>query len=132
MLKELASVLTMVSLLGSTLFCDVASAANKEEKEAKQVAKIKQRVAKMGIGEKAVIRVELKGKDNPIKGYVSEVGEENFSVTNFKTKEITQVAYREVVWMKGKGLPRAAKIGLVVACVVGVNLIIASAMGWPD
>ena len=70
MWKELASVLTMVSLLGSTLFCDVASAATKEEKEAKQAAKITQRVAKMGIGEKAVIRVELKGKDNLIKGFV--------------------------------------------------------------
>ncbi len=35
MLKELASVLTMVSLLGCTLFCDVASAAaTKEEKAA--------------------------------------------------------------------------------------------------
>jgi hypothetical protein len=34
MLKELASVLTMVSLLDSTLVCNVVSAATKKEKEA--------------------------------------------------------------------------------------------------
>jgi hypothetical protein len=132
MLQELASVLTMVSLLGSILFCDVASAATKEEKEAKQVAKIKQKVAKMGIGEKAVIRVELKGKEKSMKGYVSEVGEENFSVTNSKTKEITQVAYREVVSVAGKDFPLAAKIGLAAGCVLGFALIAMLASGAGD
>jgi hypothetical protein len=132
MLKELASVLTMVSLLGSTFFCDIASAATKEEKEAKQAAKIKQSVAKMGIGEKAVIRVELKGKEKSIKGYVSEVGEESFSVTNPKDKDITQVAYREVVPVGGKGFPTAAKVGIIAGCGLGLVLIVMLASGVGD
>jgi Fe-S cluster biogenesis protein NfuA len=131
-LKELASVLTMVSLLGGTLFCNVASAATKEEKETKQAAQIKQRVAKMGVGEKAVVRVELKGKEKSIKGYVSKVGEENFSVTNFQTIEITQVAYHDVPWVENKHFPTSAKIEIIIAAILGIFTIIIYATGMGD
>jgi|WetSurMetagenome_2_1015567.scaffolds.fasta_scaffold128970_1 hypothetical protein len=132
MLKEFASVLTVVSLICSTLFCDFASAATKEEKEAKQIAKIKQKVAQVGIGEKAIIRVDLKGVEKSIKGYLSEVKEENFTVTNSKTKETTRVAYRDVERIEKKHFPTIAKVGIVIGVVMGVLIIIVYATGLGD
>lgn len=124
MLRALISILTGVSLILSTTFTEVASAATKAEKEAKQVEKIKQKVSKLGTGENARVTVGLKKQDKELKGYLSKIDEDSFVVTNLKTKETTMVAYRDVAYVHGKGLPTAATVGIVVGAVVGVLLLI--------
>jgi hypothetical protein len=123
MLRVLISILTGVSLIFSTTFTEVASAASKAEKEAKQVEKIKQKVRKVGTDEYARITVGLKSQSKELKGYVSEIGEDGFVVMNSKTKVATAVAYRDVAYIRGKGLPPIAIVGITVGAVLGVLLI---------
>lgn len=132
MLRHLISVLTVVSLLVTSFLSEVASAATKAEKEAKQVEKIKQRVRKVGTDEYARITVGLKNQSKELKGYVSEIGEDGFVVTNSKTKVATAVAYRDVAYIRGKGLPPIAIVGITAGAVLGVLLIIAVAAGLGD
>ena len=123
MLRHLVSVLTVVSLLVTSFLSEVASAATKAEKEAKQVEKIKQKVRKVGTDEYARITVGLKNESKELKGYVSEIGEDGFVVMNSKTKVSTSVAYRDVAYIRGKGLPTIAIVGITVGAVLGVLLI---------
>ena len=127
MLRALISILTGVSLIFSTTFTEVASAATQAEKEAKQIEKIKQKVAKLGTGESALVTVGLKNQSKELKGYVSEIGEDGFVVRNSKTRVATTVAYRDVAYIRGKGLPTIAIVGITVGAVLGVLLIIAVA-----
>lgn len=123
MLRVLISILTGVSLIFSTTFTEVASAASKAEKEAKQVEKIKQKVRKVGTDEYARITVGLKNQSKELKGYVSEIGEDGFVVMNSKTKVATTLAYRDVAYIRGKGLPTIAIVGITVGAVLGVLFI---------
>ena len=124
MLRALISILTGAFLVFSTTFTEVASAATKAEKEAKQIEKIKQKVAKLGTGENARVSVGLKKQDKELKGYVSRIDEDSFVVTNVKNKETTTVAYRDVAYVGGKGLSTAAKVGIAAGAVVGGVLLI--------
>ena len=132
MFRNFISLGVIASLLVTTVFTQTVSAATKGEKEAKQAEKIKQKVAKIGMGEDAQITVGLKNQKS-LKGYVSEVGGESFVVTNFKTKETTTIAYRDVAYVKGKGLSNGAKFaiyaGIGAGIVLGVLLIVYAAMG---
>ncbi len=122
MLRNFISVLMVITLLVTALFREVASAATQADKEAKQAAKTKQKVAKLGTGESARISFELRDHTK-LKGYVSEIGDETFVVTSFKTKATTTVAYRDVTSLRGKGLPMAANVA-IIAGVAGAGLVL--------
>ncbi len=129
MLRHLVSVLTVVSLLVTSFLSEVASAATKAEKEAKRVEKIKAKVRKVGTGEQSRVTVGLEdskdpGKIKELRGYVSKIDEDSFVVTNLKTKETTTVAYRNVAYVHGKGLPLVATVGIVAGVAVGVLLVV--------
>ena len=124
MFRHFVSILTVISLLVTSLLSGVAWAATKEEKEAKQVEKIKQKVAKIGTGENARITVGLKNQSKELKGNVSEIAEESFVVMNSKTKVTTTVAYRDVAYVHGKGLPPIAIVAITAGAVLGILLII--------
>ncbi len=132
MLRHLISVLTVVSLLVTSFLSEVASAATKAEKEAKQVEKIKQKVRKIGTGDYARITVGLKNQSKELKGNVSEIGEEGFVVMNSKTQVTTTVAYRDVAYVRGKGLPPIAIVAITAGAVLGILLIVAVAAGLGD
>jgi nitrogen fixation/metabolism regulation signal transduction histidine kinase len=124
MLKALISILTGVSLIFSATFTEVASASTEAEKEAKQIEKIKQKIAKRGTGENARIKVELKN-NTKLNGYVSEIGDDTFVITTFKTKAATKVAYRDVAHLSGKGLPTGTKVAIIAGVVIALVLVIA-------
>ncbi|MBA2339613.1 MAG: hypothetical protein H0V88_04410 [Pyrinomonadaceae bacterium] len=77
-------------------------------KERKYVERMRARISKAGIGEKA--KVEIKTRDNrKIKGYVSQAGEDSFVVVDPKTSQQYTIAYLDVVQVKGKGGSSAGK-----------------------
>jgi hypothetical protein len=57
-------------------------------------------------------------------GYVSEIGDNSFAVTDVKTGAITKVAYHDVAQVKGKNLSTGAKIAIGVAIIVGVAILL--------
>ena len=86
--------------------------------------KVKAAVAKRGVGEKAKIKVTLQNKTE----VKAQTGEGNFVVTDAKTGAKSTITYRDVARVHGKGLPLAAKIGIVVgALAVAIGTVILAA-----
>ncbi len=103
----------------------VAFAETKAEKEAKFAQKVKTQITKLGFGTDAKVEVKLKdGKK--LKGYVSNIGEESFSVTNEKTGVISEIPYPNAKQIKGNNLSTGVKIAIGVGIILIVLAIIGS------
>ena len=99
-----------------------ARASTREEKQARFAEKVREGVRALGAGEAS--RVELKLRDKTkLKGYVSEVGEHGFSVTDARGVT-TAVAYAQVKQVKGHNLSTGAKIAIGVGIFIGVVLLL--------
>ncbi len=78
----------------------VISAQTKPDDTASSISKIKANIQKRGTGEKK--RVEVKMRDGKkLKGYLSQVGEDSFTLTDRKTNQSSVIAYRDVAKVKG-------------------------------
>jgi hypothetical protein len=85
--------LILVGLLLNFILLNTSVRANPEsEKEKKFTEKVKQSIAKLGIGKEAKVEVKLKN-GKKLKGFVSEITDEYFVVTNETNNETTQVPY---------------------------------------
>lgn len=114
----------VVACLVLNLFCFVpAHAGTKPEAEAKFAAKVKREIARLGTGPDARIEVRLRDKTR-VAGYVSDVAEDHFAVTDAATGTVTVVAYPQVKQAKGNNLTRGARIALGFAFVGAVILLI--------
>ena len=98
-------------------------AETQAEKDAQRALKVKAGVRKLGTGEKAHVHVTLKDKTK-LKGYVSAVGEDNFTVTDARTGAATVVAYTQVKQIEGRNLSTGAKIAIALGIVAGAALIL--------
>ncbi|MFN0083999.1 MAG: hypothetical protein ACKVX9_01295 [Blastocatellia bacterium] len=115
------------ALIGALIFAPVmappALAKSKMEKEAARIAKVKAGVAKLGVGEDARIAVKLRDKTK-LAGYVSQIGEASFVITDLKTGENTEVPYPNVTQAKGKNLSTGAIIAISAGVAVGVTFLV--------
>jgi hypothetical protein len=120
--------LSVIGLLLNFVFYAPVAASAKLTEEAKLTAKVKREIARLGIGEEA--HIELKLRDNTkLKGYVSEITEEHFTVTNTKTGMATVVTYPEVKKVKGNNLSTGAKIAIGVGIAFLLLVIIGAVIG---
>jgi hypothetical protein len=97
-------------------------AGTKEGKEV-QSEKIRAGIYKLGIGKDARVEVKLRDKTQ-LQGYLSEVSEDSFTVTDLKTEASTVVAYPNVRQVKGHNLTTRTKILIGVAIAVGVGIVL--------
>jgi len=112
------AVLVINLSLGVSVFAD-----GKADKAARFAEKVKASVARLGTGENA--RVEVKLKDGAkLKGYVSEIGDAGFVVTNAETKTATPVSYSNAKQVKGNNLSTGVKIAIGAAIIFVVFVII--------
>jgi len=124
--KTLAIVLTGLLLLATNFGSQPVRADTIED--AQLAGKARVSILKIGTGQKA--RVEVKLRDNTrLKGYVSEVGADTFTVTDAKTGASSTVAYNNVAQVKKPGKGLSAKTWIIVgvaaaaAVIVGVTVI---------
>ncbi len=99
-----------------------------------EIAKVKAQLARRGTGEKAKVKIELRDKTK-VKGYIGRMGEDDFTIFDVKSQAQTTIAYRDVAKVKGWGLTRGVKIGVIVGAVaVGAIVItgIVVAVGLRD
>ncbi|MBS1792180.1 MAG: hypothetical protein JST85_31025 [Acidobacteria bacterium] len=122
MFKKLLS-LSLIALLTNLAGLTPAYASSKEVKHAPFAEKVKASVLKLGSGESARVKVKLLDKTK-LEGYISDVGEEAFTVTNPKTGMATTVAYRQVKSVRGHNLSTGAKIAIGVGIAAAVIFII--------
>jgi hypothetical protein len=85
-----------------------------------QLTKVKAEVQKHGTGEKSRVKITLHDKSEQ-KGRITQIGEDSFSLADEKTGQVKSIAYADVESVRGPGLSKGAKIGIVV----GVGLVVA-------
>ena len=99
------------------------------EKEAKQTANVKARIEKLGIRTRRV-EIELRDKTN-LKGYVQQIEDDHFVISDRETNEEIRVAYSQVLHVKAirdRHLP-GQKLLTIALVVVGAFIIAGT---WPD
>lgn len=96
-----------------------------ESNETRFAAKVKAAIAKLGTGPDSRIEVKLYDKKS-LKGYLSQQGEDSFTVTDYKTGTATQVLYPQVKKVKGNNLSSEKKFSLAVV----IGLLVAVAIAY--
>jgi hypothetical protein len=120
MLKKLCSVVLSALLLQAAAVTAVA--ATKAEKEARRAEKVSAKLAKLGTGSDARIKLELRDKTE-LEGFVKEAGADTFALTD-RAGKTTTVEYSQVSKAKGHNLSTGAKIGIGIGIGAGVTLLI--------
>lgn len=96
MTKQLISPLLSTALV--LFLCTSAHGASFQgEKEAKETADVKARIAKLETPTRVEIRLRDKTK---LKGYVQQVAEDHFVISDLKTDAVTKVTYAQVRQVK--------------------------------
>ena len=114
-----------VSIILMGLVFSMASAGqtlaqSSSKDEAKALEKIKAKIAKLGVGEKARAQIKLRNGEK-IKGFVSSAGPDDFAFTERDSGKTATVAYADVIEVKGPGgLSKGAKIAIVAGIGAGV------------
>ena len=114
--------LVVFSLLFS-LVCYATGTASAQLKAAKFSEKVKAGIAQLGTGPDARIEVKLRDKTK-LKGYVSEISDDRFTLKDDKTNTVIPIAYPQVKQVKGNNLSSGAKIAIGVGIVVGIIILL--------
>ncbi len=119
--KILSAVLVAAIVAIATM--QPAYASSREEKQAKQAAKVKAGIEKLGVGEQSRVSLKLYDKTKR-SGYISEIGEDSFVVVEDRSSVATRVAYPDVAQVKGQNLTTGDKVLIGVAIGVGAALLV--------
>jgi Tfp pilus assembly protein PilV len=95
--------------------------------DAQAVEKVRLKVAKVGLGDKARVTVKMKN-GTKVKGFVTQAGADNFTVRDRKTADPTTILYSDVAKVednRGHSALRNVLIGVGVGA--GVLLVILAA-----
>ena len=121
MFKKIPS-LALIALVLNLAFYSTAVANN--GKNAELVAKVKAGITKLGAGTQTSVKVKLHDK-TIVKGYVSEIDEDSFSVVNKKTLSVTKIPYSGVKQISGKNNlsgKTIIAIGILIAIIAAIAI----------
>lgn len=116
-------IMMVACLMVSAVSVRPVAASSNAEKEVRFAGKVKLGVEKLGSGRDTRVEVKLRDKTR-LKGYVSEISENEFVVTDVKTGASNKVAYADVKQIKGNNMSTGAKIAIGVSIAVGLILLI--------
>ena len=121
MIKKYLSIV-LVGLLVFGASSTLIFAQTKTENNDSNVEKIKAKILKRGTGEKKKIKVKMLD-GTKMKGYISQAGEDSFTLTDSKTKQSTVIAYRDVSDVYS-GWSTMSKIGVGVGIAAAATLTV--------
>jgi hypothetical protein len=121
-MKKLLTMIVACLVLSAVSVRPVAASSNLE-KEVRFAGKVKSGIEKLGSGPDTRIEVKLRDKTR-LKGYISEIGETEFVVTDAKTGASNKVAYANVAQVKGNNMSTGAKIGIGIGIGVGLTILV--------
>jgi hypothetical protein len=127
--KTLSLILAvLLSTLGAARTARAGDATTRQaERRAALSAKVKDGIAKLGVGRDARIKVHLRDKTK-VAGYVSRAGDADFTVTDLETGRNTDVTYGDVTKVKGNNLHTGWKIAIGA----GILLTILFILVWTE
>jgi hypothetical protein len=111
-MKKHLTIILIVSLVSLATGVQ-AFARGKGKDPVPQAEKIKAKVAKLGTGEKAKAKVKLHSGEK-LKGYISNAGANDFTITDKKSGQSKTLAYADVDEVKKPGLSQGSKIVIIV------------------
>lgn len=122
MLKKLLS-LVLVGLLAQA--AGVAAVARTPTgKEARFAQRVRQGVAKLGVGPQARVKVKLRDKTE-LEGYISDARDDYFVVADAKTGATINVPYPQVKQVRGHNLSTKTKVAIGVGIALAIIVVIA-------
>lgn len=107
----------IIGLIGSLLFLTVPATAFSQTKQEQKTAKVKEKIKKLGIGERVKIKVKTYA-GTTYQGYVSGANDDDFVVAD-KNGNPNTIKYTDVDKVGGHNLSTGAKIGIGIAIGVG-------------
>jgi hypothetical protein len=125
---KLAALFLVIALATNSIALPArqATEAPNQTSDWKNAAKVKAEVQKRGIGKQSRLKVTLRDQTE-VKGYVSQIGDASFQITNPKTQDVTTIAYADVKKVRKPGLSRS--VGIAIG--IGVALLIVLAISLP-
>ena len=117
MYKSLLS-LALSGLLFGQAAAAAPSAPPQGEKEARQAEKVRAKIAALGTGESARVRVALRNRRGDVRGYVREAGGESFTLVDPKTGVVTVIPYAQVRAIN------PSRVASIVVPLVGVGVVV--------
>jgi hypothetical protein len=123
MFKKIVTITLAALLLHAVAGVQPASARTKEEKLAQRAEKVRAGILKLGAGSDSRVVIKLTNRAK-LAGYISEVSNESFVVTDLKTRAATTVAYADVAQVKGQNLSTGAKIAIGIGIGVGLTILV--------
>jgi hypothetical protein len=121
-MKRLLTMMVACLVVSVVSVRPVAASAN-AEKEIRFAGKVKLGIEKLGSGSDTRVEVKLRDKTR-LKGYISEISENEFVITDLKTGASNKVAYADVKQVKGNNLSTGAKIAIGVSVAAGLIVLI--------
>ena len=106
-----------------TLQTSIIFAQTNQTKAEKKTAKVKEKIKKLGLGERVKVKVKLYN-DNTYEGYVNDASEDNFVVVD-KNGTSNSIKYSDVDSVGGKNLSTGTKIAIGAGVGVGIGILLA-------
>ncbi len=121
MLKKFLALAIIAALYLAVAYPASAASGSSSEKQTRFNEKVKQGVAKLGVGPDAQVKLKLRDQTK-LSGYISEANNESFVVVG-RDGNKTVVAYPDVTKLQGNNLTTKTKI-TIAAVIVGALAII--------
>jgi hypothetical protein len=128
MKKYLTYLLAGALMLAAT---SLPASAKQGDTQATTLEKVKIKIAKLGVGEKAKATIFLKDGGKK-KGYIAQAGDDDFILRDRKTDAPATIRYEDVIKVdnnRGHSMARNLGIGVAIgvgAAILGTFLIVAS------
>ncbi|MBA2502140.1 MAG: hypothetical protein H0V27_04585 [Pyrinomonadaceae bacterium] len=119
---------TLIALLVCAAGAEGARAAQNDQ-EAPRVEAVKQRIGKIGVGERARVTIKLRDSSE-VKGYIYRAGDDNFIVADSKTGARTTVSYADVAEVKRKRQFTTLKtVAITIGTLMAIGAITGAVLG---
>src|SRR4051812_19905505 len=121
-MKLLAVLLVAIFVLNSSGAEYQTVATGTKDAPTKKQAEVKEAIEKRGVGKHSRTKVKLQdGRE--VKGYISQIGNSSFQITEQKSGRTTSISYADVSTVRGPGLSTGAKIAIAAGAGVAIVIV---------
>jgi len=120
--KYLSFILVGLLVLGTNSTVLFAQ-TKKQNSKVPNPEKVKAEVVKRGVNEKKRVRVKM-SDGTKLKGYISQIGDDSFTLTISKPNQTTVIAYKDVTKVESGGLSGGSRIGIIVGAAAGGTALV--------
>ena len=123
------SSMAVACVLAISMICQQSASAKSApdrstpDKATRLEQKVKAAVVELGVGQATRVSIKLKDKTT-LAGYISEIADNSFAVTDLNSAVTTTVAYPDVVQVKGNNLSTGAKVAIAVGIIAGIIIVL--------